>query len=498
MIAFPPAVPADRPIAWLFRSCSGRWIFNVDDDEIPSPGLVAALPGLVRRNDITHVWVARRWLHPTTETFIASAPWGTEFQLRLALADERFLQFSDVFHRPIVCSGPSAYVEAPLWHLDTVLNPAAQRRRKAAVYESERPSMRVGGLAHNFGFYVPELHHDLELLPVPAEDADAIDAARAFEPAPTAMPVPPLIHVAADEVDQHWVGPPYSGSLYRAKLTVAAAPTVMTAGVQNTIDVRVTNESDIVWHWGHESRPKIRLAYRWRRAGDAVREPAALRTSLPADLPPGATQLVPVHVVAPATAGAYELEIDLVHEGARWFGVGQSTNVEVQRLRRVTLIARAERLTSAVAEAGVAPEVEPVVLLRDPDDAGSFQDYNSLPGPRRYLLAGTAERGRLGTGAALVARTLSLARGIRRPHWSRPEYRSLLAHLRTSDGLFVDGPNWEPDAAFGREWAWVAATALLWRLDRRPVVIRDSALPGGTGARIAAVRTVLRLLRTSA
>ncbi|MBA3245062.1 MAG: hypothetical protein H0T61_07790 [Actinobacteria bacterium] len=178
--------------------------------------------------------------------------------------------------------------------------------------------------------------------------------------------------------------------------------------------------------------------------------------------------------------------------------MGQSINVEVRRLRRVTLIARAERLTSVVAEAGVAPEVEPVVLLRDPDDAGSFEDYESLPGPRRYLLADTAERGRLATGGALVARTLSLARETRRSHWSRPEYRSLLAHLRTSDGLVVDGATWEPDAGFGCEWAWVAVTALLWRLDRRPVVIRDSALPGGEGARIAATRTVLRLLRTSA
>ena len=52
VIAFPQTFPADRPIAWLFRSCSGTWIFNVDDDEIPSPALVAALPELVRRTGV--------------------------------------------------------------------------------------------------------------------------------------------------------------------------------------------------------------------------------------------------------------------------------------------------------------------------------------------------------------------------------------------------------------------------------------------------------------
>ena len=49
------------------------------------------------------------------------------------------MQFSDVFHRPVVCHGPSMYVEAPLWHLDTMLNAAAERRLKAAGYERERP-----------------------------------------------------------------------------------------------------------------------------------------------------------------------------------------------------------------------------------------------------------------------------------------------------------------------------------------------------------------------
>ena len=180
VLAFPATAPADRPIAWLFRACRGSWILNVDDDEVPSPALLAKLPELLMRRDVTHMWIARRWLHPTVETFIGAAPWGTEFQLRLALADDRFLQFSDEFHRPVVCHGPSAYVEEPLWHLDTVLNPAAWRRNKAAAYERERPGMRFAGRAHNLGLYVPELEPELALTPVPELDRAAIAAALGF------------------------------------------------------------------------------------------------------------------------------------------------------------------------------------------------------------------------------------------------------------------------------------------------------------------------------
>ena len=61
VLVFPQTSPADRPIAWLFGSCSGTWIFNIDDDEVPSPRLLAALPEVVGREDITHAWVAGRW-----------------------------------------------------------------------------------------------------------------------------------------------------------------------------------------------------------------------------------------------------------------------------------------------------------------------------------------------------------------------------------------------------------------------------------------------------
>ena len=142
---FRPLSSADQPIPWLFGLCSGKWILNIDDDEVPSPALIEMLPEIVARRDITHAWIARRWLYPTTDTYLAEPPWSTESQLRLFLADERFMQFSDVFHRPIVAYGPGLFIDAPLWHLDTAVNPVERRRPKATAYEFARPGMRISG-----------------------------------------------------------------------------------------------------------------------------------------------------------------------------------------------------------------------------------------------------------------------------------------------------------------------------------------------------------------
>jgi len=130
LLTYPFAEPGDRPIGWLFRECRGPWILNVDDDEVASPALVAALPGLLERGDVTHAWIARRWLYPDVDTYLDEPPWGREYQLRLVRSDSALVQFSDEFHRPVVAHGPARYVEEPLWHLDTAVNPFDRRRAR--------------------------------------------------------------------------------------------------------------------------------------------------------------------------------------------------------------------------------------------------------------------------------------------------------------------------------------------------------------------------------
>ena len=210
VLSFPPTGPADRPIAWLFGACSGKWILNIDDDEVPSPELIERLPGLIARDDITHAWIARRWLFPTTTTYLDEAPWNTEFQLRLVAADDRFLQFSDLFHRPVIAHGPGVYVDAPLWHLDTAINPAWQRRAKAEAYELERPGMRIGGRALNRALYVPELRAGRRARTrFPDWEQAQIDRVVRGRVSPTREGRALLVHGSAHEVDLPWPGAPY-------------------------------------------------------------------------------------------------------------------------------------------------------------------------------------------------------------------------------------------------------------------------------------------------
>ena len=77
---------SDRPIAWLFQSCRGKWIFNNDDDEVPSPRLIALLPSLVRRDDLTHCWMSRRWSLPDS----AHLPPGMGTPIRYGVSGARF------------------------------------------------------------------------------------------------------------------------------------------------------------------------------------------------------------------------------------------------------------------------------------------------------------------------------------------------------------------------------------------------------------------------
>ena len=77
ILLFSHTDPADRPIAWLIRECGGDWVFNIDDDEVPSAELIRELRGLAARSDVTHCWVARRWLYPELSTYLAQPPWAT-------------------------------------------------------------------------------------------------------------------------------------------------------------------------------------------------------------------------------------------------------------------------------------------------------------------------------------------------------------------------------------------------------------------------------------
>jgi hypothetical protein len=145
---------------------------------------------------------------------------------------------------------------------------------------------------------------------------------------------------------------------------------------------------------------------------DAVGEIVAhgVHTPLPADLEPGGSQVVPLHVLAPSRAGRYRLRLDLVHEHVRWFDCGVEREVEVERRLRVALFgdearaaAMAERLTED------APEFEPVVL--SPDAREPRFGPPRAPDLREYLLHGTVP-GRRRDWPVILARAVALAGAV--------------------------------------------------------------------------------------
>ena len=280
-------------------------------------------------------------------------------------------------------------------------------------------------------------------------------------------------------LDRLWPGGwAYLGDLHRGRLELAEEPARLTAGVQQTIDVRVTNESDWVWGHGADARPEVRLAYRWHGVWAGGRDPA-LRTALPADLRPGETALVPVHVVPPERPGRYRVELDLVHEHVQWFGVGVELELDVVARRRVALIGSGEALTDELDRLQLEPELEPVLVRGSETPVSPDWEHPLIPDPGDILLAGLLRAPRWRLALTLPLRTRALTRRAARRRPVRGDAADvLLAELAACERLIVTNQDWSPGRPTTRE---------LWRLDAVvriasalgvPTELRPGALDG--------------------
>ena len=276
-------------------------------------------------------------------------------------------------------------------------------------------------------------------------------------------------------------------------------PASMRAGVQETIDVLVTNDSEETWRWGKDARPEIRLGYRWSRDGAPVAEAAALRTTLPADLAPGATALVPVHVVPPA-AGRTTLTLELVHEGVEAFATTPPVELDVEERQLLAVIGKPAAIARTLAVLALPSEVEPVVVLGNDSDRTAYGDYPTVSGLREPLLAGLETSGRLTRAMKLSWRSFRIVRSARQCRRAGVVHDSRLAgsfdlflHAR---GLVVASTDWSDDAAPGREWWRLVTTMRACRALGHDVLVADAAVPQGAGLRAAVVRHAVRRYST--
>jgi hypothetical protein len=359
LIRYPYAEPVDRPLAWIHAECRGDWVLTVDDDEIPSRALLDSVPDLIRARDVTHYWLPRRWLYPTADSYLDARPWRPDYQPRLVLNDPRVISFPDETHVPLAALGPCRYLAAPLYHTDTLLNSTEAREAKVLRYERLHPGKRVAGRPLNEAYYLPE-RVDPPTREVPAEDLELIAAVLAgATPAPAVSA--DVRSADREEIDRHWAGRSFADSAYETGLKLLEELPPLRAGVEEKVDVLVENRGIEAWPWGGT----IRLASRWSSGERVIEGP---HRSLPADLPAGGSQIVPLPVVPPDEAGRWTLGIDLVHEHVRWFQRPLRVEVDVlpQRLVAVLDPGTLDGLLAVLAT--LDPEEEPVVVTDRPDE----------------------------------------------------------------------------------------------------------------------------------
>ncbi|MDP2709617.1 MAG: hypothetical protein Q8O56_00240 [Solirubrobacteraceae bacterium] len=327
-------------LGWMLHRCRGDWILRLDDDEVPSADLLAALPALIAERFPTNIALRRRWLYPDAGTYVATRPWLPDHQVRLIRNVPGIWSFPDHGHGALEVLGERQFRPEAIYHADALLRDVATRRAKRARMGALQPDLMAGDLPVN-DLYVPE-EHDVELAPVPADDAaliarvlrpvasppgaNALQRARARVPARSRHPVPAV--VAGDDLARLTRSRAVLAGAYAARLRIDEPLGRLVAGRVRELEVVVENLGDEWWTPGDQP-PWIRLGWRWL-------DPATGAVSAPEDralftetvLPGRATRVI-ARLVAPAAPGRHVLELDVVHEHVRWFGCAARTELEV-------------------------------------------------------------------------------------------------------------------------------------------------------------------------
>jgi hypothetical protein len=312
----PVELPFEQYLPWLHSLCSGEWVFRIDGDEVPSAALVDVLGALPGAEDVLQYRLPRRWLVGGPERWLAEDPWVPDYQIRIVLNDPRTLRFRGTLHSTAEPLLPTRFLESPVYHLALLVTSTEERERRVRRYDA----LPTAGPLDNAAVYLPEHADAPRTAKTPLEDIDLIRRAltgrRSTNTAAAVVDVPladalrlsPLRALAPEA--------------YAVEIEVLAEDLRLTAGTALDLPVRLCNRGPQRFPWGDWS-PPVRLSYHWLDgAGSAVVFDGE-RTLLPADLAPGGEAVVPARVTTDQLEpGAYILEIDLVHEGVRWFGCG--------------------------------------------------------------------------------------------------------------------------------------------------------------------------------
>ena len=448
LVRYPYADPVDRPVGWVHSLCTRDWILWVDDDEIPSAGLLAAVPAAISQRSVTHCFVARRTLWRDAGSALVGPPWVPDFQLRLVQNDPRVVWFPGITHWPIQAIGPHRYLVDCLYHTDLLLSSVERRREKVRRYEGAVPGRRVAGLPMNDAYFLPEDRAAVRVAPIAEPDRRTVEGILALEAWPEPAGAVERVRIATrSEVDVHWHGAPAGDDLYRCALELLDGLEPFALGEQRGVVVRVTNLGTHAWPPGEVGWPPVRLSYRWLDAAGSTVVGDGLRTPLPAMLAPGESLIVPVEILAAPGAGRHTLVLDLLHEHVRWFRCEVAAEVAILPAPCVAILGEDEEAAVAAAAilSEVAPALRPLVLSEDPERTTVLRGYPAKQNPRSYVLEGDGGRGRVGAIAGAVGRAAALLgdaalrRAGARPRLAAPAGSAFLDALYEADMLLVVG-----------------------------------------------------------
>jgi SAM-dependent methyltransferase len=142
----------------------------------------------------------------------------------------------------------------------------------------------------------------------------------------------PSQFLRALDPDRTTLDDPLPESAFRAKVVPLDPPSEIGPGQSATVQVRVTNTSDVHWpaggidgrgYWLHLGNHWLDATGRYSSYDDG-------RSALPKDLAPGESLQVGVDVRAPSDVGRYELVFDMVQEDVAWFEDRGSPTVRVE------------------------------------------------------------------------------------------------------------------------------------------------------------------------
>jgi hypothetical protein len=111
---------------------------------------------------------------------------------------------------------------------------------------------------------------------------------------------------------------PNAGEFYRRHLSARSSIAEVVAGERASLAIKVKNTGSVAWKPFAESG--LMLGNHWLSSCGDIAVWSDGRAPLKRRLEPGRRAFMTLEVVAPSQPGAYVLEIDLVHEGIRWFG----------------------------------------------------------------------------------------------------------------------------------------------------------------------------------